>query len=82
MTLLNSRLNTAISNSAFEAKIAGLPADGRKRAKKGIRDCGDLKITKEDILRPYEDGDHEWDEAHISRRTEALIQEFESLWGV
>ena len=82
MTLLNSRLNTAISNSAFEVKIAGLPADGRKRAKKGIRDYGDLKITKEDILRPYENGDHMWDEAHISRRTEALIQEFESLWGV
>lgn len=75
MTLLSSSLNVAISNSQFDVKING---EGRK---KGIRQYAELHITKDDILKPYDDGDKTWDEVRITNRTTKLIHEFMNLWG-
>ena len=75
MTLLNGSLNIVISNSSFTKKING---DGRK---KGIKDYAELHITKDDILRPFENGDVVWDEECITRRSNRLIDEFHVLWG-
>ncbi len=75
MTLLKSRLNTALSNQGFERKING---EGRK---KGIKDYATLSITKDDIVEPFNNGDTVWDERKIEMRTENLLKEIKAIWG-
>lgn len=76
MTLLNSKLNTSLRNYQFSRKIEG---EGRK---KGIRSYGDLSITKDDILNPYDDGDKNWDERNINKRELKLFQEIKTIWNI
>jgi uncharacterized protein with ParB-like and HNH nuclease domain len=63
MTLLNSRLNSALSNKEFRTKVEG---EGRK---KGMKDYSDLSITREVIEIS------EWDERAINDRTKNLTNE-------
>ena len=74
MTLLNSSLNTSLRNYVFETKIEG---EGRK---KGIRAYNDLRITKDDILGPYESGDKVWNEKKIIDRTTLISSEIVNIW--
>lgn len=74
MTLLNSSLNTSLRNYELCRKIEG---EGRK---KGIRAYADLKITKEDLLIPYDSGYNIWNEQTIALRTQKLFNEIISLW--
>ena len=74
MTLLNSRLNTALRNYSFEKKING---DGRK---KGIRSYADLSITKDDIVIPFDSCDKVWDEEKIANRTNNIGNVILSIW--
>ncbi len=76
MTLLKSKLNTALSNKSFELKMEG---EGRK---KGIKAYADLSITKEDIVEPYSRGDKVWDEKKIEERTNKLAKEIKEIWGL
>ncbi len=75
MTLLNSALNTSLRNYSFDCKIKG---DGRK---KGIKAYSDLKITKDDIVAPLENGEETWNEYSIINRTRKLEEEFNSIWS-
>ena len=72
MTLLNSRLNTSLSNNTFEVKING---DGKKY-KNCVRQLADLYLTKEIIDEPS------WDERNIRRRTADLERRIEQIWDV
>lgn len=74
MTLLNSRLNTSLRNYELSRKI-----EGEKR-KRGIRIYADLKITKDDILIPYDAGNNVWNEQQIFSRTQKLFNEVISIW--
>lgn len=74
MTLLNSSLNTSLRNYELCRKIEG---EGRK---KGIRAYADLKITKNDLLIPYDSGHFLWNEQTIAVRTQKLFHEIISLW--
>ena len=58
MTLLNSKLNTSISNSAFFDKVNG------KHGRKGIKNLADLRLTREVI-----ENNSEWNEIKIYSRT-------------
>lgn len=75
MTLLNSSLNTSLRNYEFGRKIKG---EGRK---KGIKDYADLGITKNDILKPFENGDKIWDENKIINRTKNLSLDILKIWN-
>ncbi len=75
MTLLKSKLNTALSNKSFRLKMGG---EGRK---KGIKAYADLSITKEDIVEPYNRGNSVWNEEKIEERTEKLAKEIKQIWG-
>ncbi len=68
MTLLNSKLNSSISNGTFKDKING------KNGKKGIKDLADLMITKEIIK------EDEWNEKKIYARTEELEGIIRKIW--
>lgn len=57
MTLLKGKLNTSISNKKFSDKI------------EKMRPYAALKITKEDIIQPYDSGVKIWDEKRIDKRT-------------
>lgn len=72
MTLLNSRLNTALSNNTFEKKING---DGKKY-KNCVRQLADLYLTKEII------DDQSWDERNIRKRTADLEKRIEKIWVI
>jgi len=74
MTLLKTSLNSALRNYSFEKKMAG---EGRK---KGIKTYAELSITKEDIVKPYENGDKNWDEKKIEERTNKLEKEIMEIW--
>jgi len=74
MTLLKSRLNSALKHLDFERKING---EGRK---KGIRHYAELFITKEDIVDPFDQGDKVWNENKIEERTNRLVEEFIEIW--
>lgn len=74
MTLLRSRLNSAIQNYPLQLKIKG---DGRK---KGIKDYVELTITRKDIVDNYSNG-QVWNEKTILDRTNKLIDEILSCWG-
>lgn len=76
MTLLNSSLNTSLRNYTLDKKING---EGRK---KGMRNYADLKITKDDIVMPYQNGRLKaWNEASIQQRTRQLAQEILTIWN-
>jgi uncharacterized protein with ParB-like and HNH nuclease domain len=75
MTLLNSRLNTALRNYSFVKKVSG---EGRK---KGIMHYSELCITKQDILIPFEQGNKSWDERNIDNRTNGLSDEILEIWS-
>ena len=77
MTLLKSSLNSALQNHSFQVKIGG---DGSK--KKTINDYAELSITKQDIVRPYEEGDKVWDEVKIRNRAEKIASEVLEIWSV
>ena len=70
MTLLNSKLNTSISNSAFNDKKNG------KNGKQGIKDLADLLLTKQVIE------NDEWDERKIYDRTSELEKQIRTIWDV
>ena len=74
MTLLNSRLNSSVRNYPFIKKIEG---EGKK---KGIKHYSDLRITKDDIITPYENGTTTWDERNIHSRTVELSKEILTIW--
>jgi len=76
MTLLTARLSSALKNYDFERKVLG---EGRK---KGIKAYGELLITKQDIVEPFENGKKVWDESRIEERTKKLFQEFNEIWGI
>lgn len=75
MTLLRSNLNSALRNYSFEKKMDG---EGRK---KGIKAYADLSITKDDIVEPYDNGDKNWNEEKIEKRTEKIAKEIKEIWG-
>ena len=70
MTLLNSKLNTSVSNGAFYDKVNG------KNGKKGIKDLADLRLTREVI-----DNNTEWDERKIRDRNDDLEQKIRVIWN-
>lgn len=74
MTLLRSRLNSTLKNYDFPRKMEG---EGRR----GIINYADLSITKDDIVTPYNNGDHTWNEGKIEKRTEKLKDEIKEIWG-
>jgi len=76
MTLLTARLNSALRNYDFERKVLG---EGRKR---GIKAYGELFITKQDIIEPFENGMKIWNERRIEERTKKFFQEFNEIWGI
>lgn len=69
MTLLNSKLNTSISNSDYYHKVEG------KNGKKGIRALADLRLTRSVI-----DNNTEWNELKIYDRTIALESKIREIW--
>lgn len=69
MTLLNSKLNTSVSNFEFKRKING---EGRKN---GIKDLADCMITRELLEK------QSWDERSIRERTVKLSKIIKTLWG-
>lgn len=68
MTLLNSKLNTSISNGDFYDKING------KKGKKGVRDLADLKLTREVVDCTT------WDERNIYDRTKKIESVIREIW--
>ena len=68
MTLLNSKLNTSISNGDFHDKING------KKGKKGVRDLADLKLTREVVDCTT------WDERNIYDRTKKIESVIREIW--
>ena len=79
MTLLSGPLNSSVSNYDFERKINGVPKQGRKREKKGMRDYNELSLAKE-IIEPYNNGDKIWDERKIIPREKKLHDEIVKIW--
>ena len=79
MTLLSGPLNSSVSNYDFERKIIGVPKQGRKREKKGMKDYNELSLAKE-ILEPYNNGDKIWDERKIIPREKKLHDEIVKIW--
>lgn len=76
MTQLNSALNTSLRNYPLDKKING---EGRK---KGMRNYADLRITKDDIVMPYQSGRMmAWNEASIQQRTTQLAPEILTIWN-
>ncbi|MBQ5561533.1 MAG: DUF4268 domain-containing protein [Lachnospiraceae bacterium] len=69
MTLLNSKLNTSISNGNFKDKING------KNGRKGIKDLADIRLTRKVI-----DNNTEWNELKIYARTSELEAEIRKIW--
>lgn len=72
-TLLKSSLNSAVKNAAFMTKINGV--DGRRS---GYNQHTFLMLTRELVDNSRTDLD--WDEKHISVRTNQLFSEFIQIW--
>lgn len=70
MTLLNSKLNTSISNSAFMDKVNG------KSGRKGIKDLADIFLTKE----IFKDNKSTWNELDIYTRTQFIEDKIRDIW--
>ncbi|WP_296879354.1 DUF262 domain-containing protein [Thomasclavelia sp.] len=68
MTLLKGKLNNKIQNSAFYKKIPS------------IKKYADLKITKDDIVTPYEQGMKDWSEINIKNRQKKLIEDIKNTF--
>lgn len=80
MTLLNKRMNASVRNYELRRKISGDP-NGKGNAKRGFKDISDMKITKDDIIRPFESNpDFVWDELAITKRTTEMIRYFKEIW--
>ena len=71
MTLLNSKLNSAISNGTFHTKVYG---DGK--AKHYVKNLADLYLTREVIE------NESWDEEKIYARTDKIQKEIEAVWNL
>lgn len=69
MTLLNSKLNTSISNGNFTDKING------KNGRKGIKDLADIRLTR-DVIEKNTD----WNELKIYTRTAELEKQIRKIW--
>ena len=69
MTLLNSKLNTSISNSAFYDKVNG------KHGRKGIKNLADLRLTRDVI-----DNNTDWNELKIYSRTADFEARIREMW--
>lgn len=69
MTLLNSKLNTSISNGNFKDKING------KNGRKGIKNLADIRLTREVI-----DNNTDWNELKIYKRTAELENLIRLIW--
>lgn len=67
--LLNSKLNTSISNGNFTDKING------KNGRKGIKDLANIRLTRKVI-----DNNTEWNELKIYARTAELKTEIRKIW--
>lgn len=74
MTLLRQELNVGLQNKAWLAKLYG------DEAAKGIKDCADLKITRE--LLEDEQWSQKWDLVSIKEREEELCDEMLRIWDV
>ncbi|MGE5632159.1 MAG: macro domain-containing protein [Caulobacteraceae bacterium] len=74
MILLTTKLNTAVSNNAFDIKVKGINEN-----KPGYKAYSFMLLTKE-IVSAYEDGDTEWDERHIQQRAINLWNEIITIW--
>ena len=72
MTLLNSKLNTAVSNGTFYTKVNG---DGKKY-KHCMRSLADLYLTR-DVIK-----EHTWDESKIYARTDKLMNSIKEIWQI
>lgn len=72
MTLLNSKLNTALSNNTFDKKVHG---DGNKY-KHTMSSLADLYLTREVIK------NDSWDERNIRQRTAEMQDKIEKLWKI
>lgn len=70
MTLLNAKLNTAVSNGAFFDKVHG------NAGKKGLKDLADLRLTKDVIAYGS------WDERNIYNRSRELEQMVRVIWDI
>lgn len=75
MTLLNGRLNAAISNNAFKLKMKG------DKKKSGVIKYSSLSVTKDDLVANIYDQDKEWNEKTIIERENYLGNEVVELWG-
>lgn len=75
MTLLKSKLNSALRNLSFERKMEG------EERKKGIKAYAELSITKDDIVTPYEIGNIVWNESKIEERTRMLKDDIMRIWS-
>lgn len=69
MTLLNSKLNSSISNGTFYDKCNG------KNGKKGIKDLADFMLTK-DVVNKH----NSWDERDIYIRSKELEDVIRVIW--
>lgn len=75
MTLLNGRLNAAISNNNFKKKMEG---EGKK---KGVIKYSSLSVTKDDLVDKIYNKNIEWNEQTIIEREKYLGEEVIALWG-
>ena len=75
MTLLKGKLNSMISNDTFKRKVEG---NGKN---KGLKDCTYFSITRDDIIKNVYEKNKEWNEAEITKRERALINEIIEIWG-
>ncbi len=72
MTLLNSKLNTSLSNNTFEKKVNG---EGNKY-KHCMKDLADLYLTR-DVVK-----ESSWDERNIRVRTSEIQEKIEEIWNI
>lgn len=79
MTLVKASLNATVKNAAFDIKINGQTAVGKKKAHEGYKGNVSLTITSE-IVEAYDSGDVVWDEAHIDARRKKICDEVIQLW--
>lgn len=74
MILLTTKLNSSVSNNAFDTKVNGIDEN-----KPGYKAYSSLLLTKE-IVSVYASGDTAWDERHIQQRAISLWNEVITIW--
>ncbi|MCK9181872.1 MAG: DUF262 domain-containing HNH endonuclease family protein [Fibrobacteraceae bacterium] len=77
MTLLNGKLNSAISNSDFKTKM-----EGTSKKRKGIKEYVALSITSKDVIANVYNQGKSWTEQVIYNRQEQLCREIFGIWGI